>query len=98
MYPVVDRGTLLGCIGIDAIRDITRQDRERLKVADFVQPASKENTVPADMSASKLLRDIVRPATGARYMVVDEGRLVGMISLKDLLDIVSLKLEIDASS
>jgi len=29
-------------------------------------------------------------------MVVDDGRLVGMISLKDLLEIVSLKFELDS--
>jgi CBS domain containing-hemolysin-like protein len=50
------------------------------------------------MSTTRLLADIVQPKTQSRYMVVDNGQLVGMISLKDLLELISLKLEIDSGS
>ena len=96
MYPVMENGQLLGSIGIDAIRAVPKEERATRTVRECLKPVSAENSVPASMSTSKLLRDIVRPDTGARYMVVEDGQLVGMISLKDLLDLISLKLEIDA--
>jgi hypothetical protein len=37
----------------------------------------------------------MRPGMPARYMVVDDGILVGMISLKDLMELIALKLEIE---
>ena len=49
------------------------------------------------MSTSKLLTVFVKPGTQSSYMMVDDGQLVGMISLKDLLELISLKLEIDST-
>lgn len=98
MYPVVDGSNLLGCISVDAIKTLPRGDRGKRKVGELLQPCSAANTIPADMSTTKLLADIVQPKTQSRYMVVDNGRLVGMISLKDLLELISLKLEIESKS
>ena len=49
------------------------------------------------MSTSKLLTVFVKPGTQSSYMMVDDDQLVGMISLKDLLELISLKLEIDST-
>lgn len=96
MYPVVENGQLLGSIGIEAIKAVPKDERMTTTVRDYIQPVSAANSIPASKSTSELLREIVQPDTGARYMVVEDGRLVGMISLKDLLDLISLKLEIDS--
>lgn len=96
MYPVVRDGELLGCINIDAIKGVPKSDRAGHHVREFIQPCSAANTISADMSTSELLKDIVRPMTASRYMVVQNGRLVGMISLKDLLELLTLKMEIDS--
>lgn len=95
MYPVVDGDELLGCIGIDAIKSLPVADRAGTTVGELVKPCSPDNTVPANASTAKLLREMVRRGTPTRYMVVENGRLVGVISLKDLLDLVSLKIEIE---
>lgn len=95
MYPVVKEGELLGCIGIDAIKSLPVADRARTTVGDLLEPCSPDNTVPAGASTARLLREMVKRGTPTRYMVVDGGRLVGVISLKDLLDLVSLRIEIE---
>ena len=95
MYPVVDGATLLGCISVDDIKALPQSERVKRTVGELLQPCSEANTIAADMSTAKLLRDIVHPDTRSRYMVVDSGRLVGVISLKDLLELISLKLEIE---
>ncbi len=98
MYPVVEGSRLLGCISINDIKALPKPDRATTKVIELMQSCSPANTIPADMSTAKLLTDIVRPRTQSRYMVVANDRLVGMISLKDLLELISLKLEVDSTS
>jgi len=98
MYPVVDGHNLLGSISIDDIKSLPKSERGTRKVRDLMQPCTAANTIPANTSTTGLLTDIVHPATQSRYMVVDNGRLVGMISLKDLLELISLKLEIESKS
>ncbi len=98
MYPVVDGPELLGCINVESIKSLPKDVRGSRRVREFVSPCSVENTIPADMSTSELLAGFLRPQSQARYMVVDGRKLVGMISLKDLLDLISLKLEIEPTS
>jgi Zn-dependent protease len=96
MFPVVENSNLLGCISIESIKQISKDDWRNNKVRDLMEPCSKTNTVSADMETTKLLSAMVRPGKESRYMVVDDGQLVGMISLKDLLELIALKLEIES--
>jgi CBS domain containing-hemolysin-like protein len=43
-----------------------------------------------------LLTNMLKPAGRSRFMVVEDDRLVGVIALKDLLELISLKLEIES--
>lgn len=95
MFPVVENSRLLGCISIQSIKKIPRDEWQHKKVRELMEPCSMTNTISADTEATKLLSTMVRPGKEARYMVVDDGQLVGMISLKDLLDLIALKLEIE---
>ena len=95
MFPVVDDSRLLGCISIENIRQIPKESWRKIKVRELVESCSDTNTVSADTDTLKLLESMVRPGRQARYMVVDNGQLVGMVSLKDLLDLIALKLEIE---
>jgi len=96
MFPVVENSNLIGCISIESIKQVPKSDWRDKKVRDFMEPCSKNNTVSADMDTTKLLSAMTRPGTQSRYMVVDDGHLVGIISLKDLLELISLKLEIES--
>jgi Zn-dependent protease len=95
MFPVVDNSDLLGCISIDNIKKIPRGDWDTRTVGQVMEPCTSKNTVSTDTDTEKLLTSIMRPGMPARYMVVDDGNLVGMISLKDLMELIALKLEIE---
>ena len=95
MFPVVDNSDLLGCVSIDNIKKLPRGDWDTRTVSEVMEPCSSENTVSTDTDTEKLLASIMRPGMQARYMVVDDGNLVGMISLKDLMELIALKLEIE---
>ncbi len=96
LFPVVDEDKLLGSINVTDIRGLSRAERTTRTVREFLQPPSSDNSIPADTPTADLLPVMVRPPAPARYMVVDDGRLVGMVSLKDLLEIISLRLEIES--
>jgi Zn-dependent protease/predicted transcriptional regulator len=96
MFPVVEDSNLIGCISINSINKIRRSDWRNKKVRDLLEPVSDANTVSADADTTMLLAKMVQPGTQARYMVVARGQLVGMISLKDLLDLIALRLELES--
>jgi Zn-dependent protease/predicted transcriptional regulator len=96
MYPVVDGSRLLGCVSVDSLKRINRDDWSSTKVADIMESRSETNTVDAGLDTMALLRNILQPAGRARFMVVEDDRLVGIIALKDLLELISLKLQIEA--
>ncbi len=96
MYPVVDGSRLLGCITIDSLQGLRREDWSTTQVADVMEHRSESNTVDAGTDTMALLTTILKPAGRSRFMVVEDDRLVGIIALKDLLELISLKLEIES--
>jgi Zn-dependent protease len=96
MYPVLDGSRLLGCVSVDSLAGIDRDDWSSTKVADVMEKRSESNTVDASLDTMELLRSILQPTGRSRFMVVDDDRLVGIIALKDLLELISLKLQIEA--
>jgi Zn-dependent protease/CBS domain-containing protein len=95
MFPVMSDAELLGCVSIDKVKKIPRTDWPRKKISEVMEKVSESNSVPADADTMKVLSTMIRPDTASRFMVVEDGRLVGMISLKDLLELIALKLEIE---
>ena len=95
MYPVAADGSLLGAISVEDIKELPRIEWRDKKVRELMKPSEDSNTVSPHMPADKLLASMLQPGRPRRYMVVDEGRLVGIISLKDVLELLTLKLEIE---
>ena len=57
-------------------------------------PLGREAVIQARAPASQALERM--QATGrSRLMVVDQGKLVGMVTLKDLLHMLSLKMQLE---
>jgi Zn-dependent protease/predicted transcriptional regulator len=96
MYPVVDGTRLLGCITVDSLQGIRREDWSSTKVADLMEGRSESNTVDAGTDTMALLTNILKAGARSRFMVVEDDRLVGIIALKDLLELISLKLRIES--
>jgi Zn-dependent protease/CBS domain-containing protein len=95
MFPVVDDGgRLLGCVTTRQVRELPREEWDRQTVGSLAERCTPENTVAADTDAMQALATMSR--TGAsRLMVVDGDRLLGILSLKDLLRFFSLKMELE---
>ncbi|MEW5901947.1 MAG: CBS domain-containing protein, partial [Acidobacteriota bacterium] len=94
MFPVVDEGRLLGCVTLDRVKEVPKEERGRHQVAQLAKECSEENTIGPDDDVIKALT-IMKKANRSRLMVVEGHRLVGVISLKDILGFLSLKLDLE---
>jgi CBS domain-containing protein len=61
-----------------------------------MQPCSADNTIGPDADAVEALSRMSRTGQ-SRLMVVEEGRLLGIIALKDLLKFLALKVELEGN-
>jgi Zn-dependent protease/CBS domain-containing protein len=96
MYPVLDGSRLVGCVTVDRLQGVPREDWPSMTVADLMEGRSESNTIDADTDTMVLLTDILKPGGRSRFMVVEHDRLVGIVALKDLLELISLKLQIES--
>ncbi len=93
MFPVMEGEKLLGCITTRRVREIPREEWDRQSVGDQIDKCSSENTISPDVGALQALSHMNR-TKNSRLMVVANGQLVGIISLKDILGYLSLKMEL----
>lgn len=97
MFPVLDdSGRLLGCIKARRLQEIPREEWDRQTVGAFVEQCGPGNTVPVDADALGAL-SLMSSNGSSRLMVVEGDRLLGVLSLQDLLRFFSLKTEIEGA-
>jgi Zn-dependent protease/CBS domain-containing protein len=94
MFPVVNSRRLVGCITTKEIKEIPREDWNRKTVGEIANRCSGENTIEPDADAVRAL-SAMRRNNASRLMVVEGDRLVGIIALKDMLEFLNLKVELD---
>ncbi len=94
MFPVVDGGRLVGCATLNQVKEIPRDEWARRRVAELSTACSKENTVSADEPVLNTLAQMSR-TNASRLIVVEAEKLVGVITLKDIMKLISLKADLE---
>ena len=95
MFPVVnDSQTLLGCVTTKEVKEVPRSDWAQRSVQAVMRPYCVEEAVTPDTDAVKALA-LMRKSQSSRLIVVENGRLVAILTLKDLLNFLSAKLEME---
>ena len=93
MYPVVNK-KLKGCVTTRQIKEVPRQKWSQITAGELAQKCTSENTITPQTDAVHALSQMRRNDV-SRLMVVEDGKLVGIIALKDMLEFLSLKIELD---
>ncbi len=94
MFPVVEADKLVGCVSTRQVQGIPRDQWGQKTIRELLTECSTENTIKPQADAMEALSKMSR--TGhSRLIVVDDDQLVGMITLKDMLKFLSLKVELD---
>ena len=94
LYPVVENDQLKGCVSTRQVKSVERDEWDNTTVNQILEPCSLENTIAPDTDAVKALATM-RKNNISRLMVTEGQRLVGIIALKDMLDFLSMKIELE---
>lgn len=94
IFPVMDGGKLVGCVTTRQIKEIPHENWATTDIRQIMTPCTKDNTIAPDADAITALERMQQTQSG-RLMVVRENRLVGVIALKDLLDLFALKIDLE---
>jgi len=94
IYPVVKDGELVGCVTVKKLKNIPREEWPRRQVAEIASGCEEAAAISADSQAMEVI-DIMNRTGNSRLMVVENGRLVGIVTLKDLSEILALRMEIE---
>jgi Zn-dependent protease/CBS domain-containing protein len=94
LFPVVNSHKLVGCITTKEVREIPREQWGEKTVGELADPCSTENTIRPDADAVQAL-STMRRNNASRLMVVENDKLMGIIALKDMLEFLNLKVELD---
>jgi len=76
------------------VKDVPKEERGEKRVRNIMVPCSPDNTIEPDADAMKAL-SLMHRTGGSRLVVADEGRLAGIITLKDLTKFLSLKIDLE---
>ncbi|MFA5321804.1 MAG: site-2 protease family protein [Smithella sp.] len=91
-YPVLAFGRLTGCVFLKQIASIPREEWAQQTVGAIALPCSEEITIGPEEDANKAL-ELMNRTGNSRLLVVNGDELEGILSLKDMLALLSLKIE-----
>jgi Zn-dependent protease len=92
-FPVVTCGKVVGLVRADAVREIPQAEWGRHTVVDVMGRDVDGLLIAPRAAASEALRQMQRTGS-TRLLVVDVGRLVGILSLRDLMEYLDLTLPV----
>ena len=96
-FPVVDEeGRLIGTVNARDPANVDRADWETVTVDRLVRPAPSDVRIDARADAVEALSRL-RGEPGRRLIVVENGRPIGIISLRDIFDFLALKIDLGRS-
>jgi Zn-dependent protease/predicted transcriptional regulator len=93
MYPVMEGQELAGCITTRQVKEVPRNEWERRTVREAALRCTPQNAIAPDTDAVQAL-SVMNRTGNSRLLVVDKGLLVGIISLKDILALLAVKLDL----
>ncbi|MBW3623832.1 MAG: site-2 protease family protein [Armatimonadetes bacterium] len=94
MFPVMEDDLLVGCITTERVKEIPREEWSRRTVGSVADGCTSDNVISPDADAVKALMRM-RQKDLRRLMVTEDGRLVGILTLRDLLDLLALRMELE---
>ena len=92
-FPIAAGGRLVGRIGTTQVTGIERGLWPLTDVSAIAMPCTSDDVTTPETGVTDAIAQMTRAGRG-RLFVVCDGRLIGVISQRDLLDLLSAKLEL----
>lgn len=94
MFPVVDNSRVAGIITTQALKTVPREEWNRLQVGRLMQLQSPDNSIGPDTPVREALSKMSKSGL-SRLLVFEHGKMAGIVTLKDLLEFLTLKIELE---
>jgi Zn-dependent protease/predicted transcriptional regulator len=96
VFPITRDGRLVGCASLRQAKTVPRERWNDVRVGDICETCGDANTVDATADASDALAKMQQSNNG-RLMVTERSRLVGVLTLKDLLRYLQMRRELEGA-
>jgi len=93
-FPVVEDSKLVGSVSAREVKAVPRERWPFVTVADIMSRCTPDNTIGPEVNAMEALQTMSRTGN-SRLLVADGERLLGIVSLKDMMNYLFLKLELE---
>jgi CBS domain-containing protein len=97
LYPVTEKGKLLGYISLREVKAMTPEEWKKISVEKAMLPLSEVRTISPDTTAMQAL-NLVQEENLPALLVVKDKHLVGLVTAQDLFKLISLKLELESQT
>jgi len=94
LFPVIEGPQLVGGVTIREIKEVPHENWDAVKVGDIAFACTPDNTIAANKDAAKALSKMQHNRV-SRLMVTEGNRLVGIVTLKDMLRLLTLRLDLE---
>lgn len=94
MFPVLKEGKIFGLITVQMLKLHTHEEWKHLLVGQVMDQPTPSNSVASNMPIDAALNQMNESGT-TRLLVVEHNKIVGIITLKDLLEYIALKMELE---
>jgi Zn-dependent protease/predicted transcriptional regulator len=89
-FPVFDRDEFVGMVSLTQVKGVPKELWAFKQVRDILTPAEQLVTLKPTDDASEALSRMIMADTG-RLAVMEEGRLVGIVSRRDIMNLFKIK-------
>jgi Zn-dependent protease/predicted transcriptional regulator len=96
MFPVVKDNKISGLITIQALKTHPHEEWKHLLVSNAMQLQSSDNSIASNTPINDALNKMSETGL-SRLLVVEHKSVVGIITLKDLLEYLALKMELETT-
>lgn len=97
MFPVVENTNIVGCINIAQVKDIPRNEWNQRTVRELAKKCLPENTISPEADTLKAL-SLMKQNGNTKLMVVEDRKLIGIVTLKDILQYFSARMDMEEYS
>lgn len=93
-YPVMEEEQLVGLFTTRQVKSVQRDEWETKTVSELAENVSDKNSIAPEEDIMKAMAKM-RSSQASRLLVTEGGQLLGILSLKDLLEFIGLKIELE---
>jgi CBS domain-containing protein len=94
VFPVTDGGRPIALVGLRQLKAAAPDLWDHVTVGQVAAPISEDNTIEASADSLEALKKM-QQSRQSRLLVVDGGRLAGVLVLKDLLELIALRHQLE---